>query len=127
MTTFVDTSVLVSVTLGTEPDSPKAKKAIEDLDDEDPAVDTTIITETYLVLRSKVGTEAAAREASRILRLYAYFTVSKPVVTKALSLVGQVKFGDALIVEHARSMRARLLTLDGDQASLLGDRAILVR
>ena len=127
MTTFVDTSVLVSVSLGTEANSEKAKKALEEWPDEDVAVDTTILTETFLVLRSKVGTSSAASRVQSLINSYAYFTVAKTVVARALATAAGSNYGDALIVEQAKSIRARLLTLDEKQGALYPEGATVIK
>jgi predicted nucleic acid-binding protein len=127
VTTFVDTSVFVATVLRTESLSAKAQKELDEMEDEDPAIDTTIALETFLVLRSKIGAPRAAEEVARILDSYAYFTVPKGVLGRALPIAHSAKMGDAVITEHVKALRARLLTLDEKQAALCPDNAILIR
>ncbi len=127
MRVFVDTSVLVAVALGNEAKSGVASAAIESTDEASLAVDTTIATETFLVLRSKIGAEAARSFVEKTLQTYGYRGVARATMRRALAAVDGARLGDALISENVRSNRAILLTLDQKQAELLGDQARLIR
>lgn len=126
MATFVDTSIWVSIALGTEALSSKAKQALEGATA--PTVDTTIALETFLVLRSKRGAPFASEAVSRILESYAYAPVARTTIREAVLVAGGegLPLGDAVIVGNARRSRAKLLTLDKRQAEAAGDAAILV-
>lgn len=126
MRIFIDTSVLVAVALGNEPKSGAASDALESNDEAGLTIDTTIATETFLVLRSKIGSDAARSYVEKALELYGYRAVAKATMRRALALVDGSRLGDALITENVRSNRATLLTLDRKQADLLGDQARLV-
>lgn len=126
MATLVDTSVWVSIALGTEALSSKAQEALEEA--VEPTLDTTVALETFLVLRSKKGVAFASEAVARMLESYAYAPVARTTIRRAVLGAGGVglPLGDAVIVANAAKHRARLLTLDERQAQAAGDAAILV-
>ena len=123
---FIDTSVVVALALGSEASSNAARRRLEQLHAEELVVDTIIATESFLVLRSKLGTDTAREAVEHLLRSYEYRMVSARVLHQALLGVDGLRFGDAAIVEHARSAGAKLLTLDAKQAAALGPDGILL-
>lgn len=125
MKTFVDSSVWVSVSLGTEEISPRAAAALEGLDE--PVIDTTAALETFLVLRSKRGARFAAEALASILATHSYAWVAHTTFRRAVRRAASgMRIGDAAIVENVLANRAKLLTLDRSQAEALGELATLI-
>lgn len=123
---YADSSVLVARFDPKELLHGKAGRALSKAEAEDEvAVDTVIVSETYIALRRR-GSAVAEAAIESILKDYRYAEVPKRVVAAALPGAAAVGWGDAAIEAHVRFDRARLLTCDREMAQRLGAQAVLV-